>query len=178
MDMHSIISPIVDGKKCVACGACVRDCPVDAITLGEVASIDSGKCVGCAHCIAICPQGAIGIPWNMSSEVNKILMEKIAEYALAATRGRKWWYVNFITDVTYDCDCMGTDQKPFMENIGIVLSQDPVACDQASLDLVKAKMKGKDPFKAKHGIDGQYILDYAEKIGVGSRKYELTEIKR
>jgi len=176
MDMHALISPIVNGKKCVACGTCVSDCPVNAITLGKVAAIDSGKCIGCAHCIAVCPQRAIDIPWNMSNEMNQILMEKIAEYAYAATRGRRWWYINFITDLTYDCDCMGFDQKKFMGDVGVLLSRDPVAADQASLDLVKKKY-GKDPFIEKHGVDGQQILAYAEKIGLGSREYELKTPK-
>ncbi|MFH0863001.1 MAG: DUF362 domain-containing protein [Candidatus Altiarchaeota archaeon] len=178
MDMHSIISPIVNGAKCVACGTCVADCPVGAITLGDVAAIDSGKCVGCAHCIAVCPRGALDIPWNMSNEVNNVLMEKIAEYALAAVRGRRWWHMNFITDLTYDCDCMGTDQKPFMKDIGIVLSDDPVACDQAAFDLVKERSNGKDPFLKKHEIDGTHILEYAEKIGLGKRAYALKPVSR
>jgi uncharacterized protein len=176
MDMHSIISPIVKGEKCVACGTCVRDCPVDAISLGKVASIDSGKCIGCAHCIAVCPQKAIDIPWNMSHEVNAILMEKIAEYSYAAVKGRRWWFMNFITDLTYDCDCMGIDQKPFMGDVGVVLSQDPVAADQASLDLVKKAYGGTDPFLKKHGINGEEMLDYAQKIGLGSRIYELKAL--
>lgn len=173
MDMHSIISPVVKPKKCVACGTCVRDCPVDAITLSDVAYIDSKKCVGCAHCIAVCPQSAIDIPWNMSGEVNRALMEKVAEYAYAALKGRCWWFMNFITDLTYDCDCMPFDQKPIMPDIGLVLSADPVAIDQACLDLVKEKAGGRDPFLNKHGVDGSYLLEYAEKIGLGSRNYEL-----
>jgi uncharacterized protein len=176
MDMHSIISPIVRKGKCVACGTCVRDCPADAITLGDLASIDSGKCIGCAHCIAVCPKGAIDIPWNMTKEINKALMEKIAEYALAATRARRWWHMDFITDLTYDCDCMGMVQKPFMKDIGIVLSNDPVACDQAAYDLVRERNKGEDPFLKKHKIDGRYLLEYGEKIGLGRRLYTIEKI--
>ncbi len=176
MGMHSIISPVVLPKKCVACGTCVRDCPVDAITLSDVAYIDSKKCIGCAHCIAVCPESAIDIPWNMSGEVNRALMEKVAEYSLAAMAGRSWRFINFITDLTYDCDCMPTRQKPFMPDIGIILSSDPVAADQASLDLVKDRNGGKDPFLKKHGIDGSYILEYAETIGLGSREYGLKRL--
>ncbi|MFH1054929.1 MAG: DUF362 domain-containing protein [Candidatus Altiarchaeota archaeon] len=176
MDMHSIIAPVVHSEKCTLCGTCARDCPVDAFTLGKVASIDSGKCIGCAHCIAICPNAAIDIPWNMTKDVNKILMEKVTEYAYAALSGRSWWFINFITDLTYDCDCMGFDQKPFMQDIGIVLSKDPVAADQASLDLVRERNGGVDPFLEKHKIDGTYMLEYAEKIGLGSRKYRIIAL--
>jgi hypothetical protein len=112
----------------------------------------------------------------MSGEVNKVLMEKVAEYALAALKGRRWWHMNFVTDVTYDCDCMGMVQKPMMKDVGIVLSQDPVACDQASLDLVKERNKGVDPFLKRHGIDGRYMLEYGQKIGLGSTKYALKRM--
>jgi len=176
MDMHSIVSPVVKADKCVACGTCVRDCPVDAISLGKVASIDSSKCIGCAHCIAVCPRSAIDLRWNMGHDVNRKLMEKIAEYAYAVMAGRRWWFINFITGVTYDCDCFDVDQHPFMEDIGILLSQDPVAIDQASIDLVKGRNKGIDPFMKKHGVDGTHILKYAESIGLGARGYEIREI--
>ena len=176
MDMHSIVSPYVKGDKCIACGTCVRDCPVDAISLGKVASIDSGRCIGCAHCISVCPSSAIDINWGMSHDVNRILMEKIAEYALAAVRGRCWWFMNFITGVTFDCDCFDLKQEPFMGDVGVLLSRDPVAVDQASLDLVKDRNNGIDPFFKKHGVDGARILEYAEKIGLGVRKYELRKV--
>ena len=175
MDMHSIISPVVKQDKCVACGTCVNDCPVNAISLGDVASIDSSRCIGCAHCIAVCPQAAIDLKWNMGKAVNNALMEKIVEYAHAVMKGRRWWFMNFITGLTYECDCFNVKQKPFMEDIGIVLSQDPVAADQASLDLVKERC-GKEPFKEKHGIDGTYILEYAQKTGLGNRGYSLRTL--
>jgi uncharacterized Fe-S center protein len=177
MDMHSVISPYVRSDKCVSCGTCVRDCPVDAILLEGKARIDEKKCIGCAHCIAVCPVSAIDIPWDMSHDVNKILMEKIVEYCLGAAKGRRWWHMNFITGITYDCDCMGMVQKPFMKDLGIVLSQDPVAADQAALDLVKGANHGKDPFLKKHKINGEYMLEYAEKVGLGSRKYAMQPIK-
>jgi len=176
MDMHSIVSPVVKPDRCVACGTCVKECPVDAISLGNVASIDSGKCIGCAHCISVCPVSAIDLDWNMSHDINKILMERIVEYSYAVLKGRRWWFMNFITCVTYDCDCFDLDQRPFMSDIGILLSQDPVAVDQASLDLIMGRNGGIDPFRKKHNVDGTHILEYAEKIGLGSREYALKEM--
>jgi uncharacterized Fe-S center protein len=139
------------------------------------ANIDPKKCIGCVHCIAICPQAAINIPWEKGGPVGK-LMERIADYACASMDGRRWWFMNFITDVTYDCDCFGIKQTPFMKDAGILLSRDPVATDQASLDLVKEKNKGADPFLKKHKVDGSYMLEYAEKNGLGKRTYELKEL--
>ncbi len=175
LDMHSIVSPYVHQEKCVACGACVADCPADAITISGKAAIDPEKCIGCAHCIAVCPASAIDIPWHLSKDTNQKLMERVVEYASAALAGRKWWHLNYVVNITYDCDCMNITQKPFMADIGIILSKDPVAADQASLDLV-SEAAGCDPFMKKLGIDGTHQLEYAETIGLGSRKYELKAI--
>jgi len=176
LDMHALVSPKVNPGKCVACGECLKHCPADAITIGETASIDSESCIGCVHCIAFCPRGAVEIPWDMSNETNKILMEKIADYALAAAGDRRWWYLNFLTDITYDCDCLPKKQEPFMEDVGLVYGRDPVAVDAASIDLVRERYGGK-PFKEEHKVDGRYIIDYAEEIGLGSGEHELREVE-
>jgi uncharacterized Fe-S center protein len=84
--------------------------------------------------------------------------------------------MNFVTDVTYDCDCLSKEQTPFMGDVGILLSRDPVAIDAASLDLVKKRSRGVDPFVKKHGVDGSHILEYAEKRGLGVMDYRLEKI--
>ena len=63
-----------------------------------------------------------------------------------------------------------------MKDIGILLSKDPVAIDKASLDLVIKNNKGTDPFKEYSRVDGEYILDYAEELGLGNKNYELEII--
>ncbi|MFC2162165.1 DUF362 domain-containing protein [Candidatus Altiarchaeota archaeon] len=184
--MHSIVSPNIQQDKCVACGVCIKNCPAAAIdmtqkkllgiTTGKRVDIKSDKCIGCARCITVCPHSAINLPWGFSREVNDRLMERIALYAKAATCGRKWMFMNFVTDITYDCDCHNEAQTPFMADIGIVFGDDIVAVEQASLDLVKEKNGGADPFREKHGIDGAHILEYAEMIGLGSREYEFCDL--
>ena len=64
-----------------------------------------------------------------------------------------------------------------MEDVGLLLSRDPVACDQASLDLVKERCGGGDPFYEKHDVDGTHILEYSESIGLGSRSYKLRSLR-
>ena len=63
-----------------------------------------------------------------------------------------------------------------MEDLGLVFGRDPVAVDAASLDLVCQANDGEDPFKKHHGVDGSFILEYAEKIGLGRRGYELVDV--
>ncbi|MBD3155524.1 MAG: DUF362 domain-containing protein [Candidatus Aenigmarchaeota archaeon] len=174
LDMHSSLSPQVNRQTCIACKVCIENCPADAIKLVEnKAGVNQDKCIGCAMCIAVCPTGAISsVPHE-----SKRLMEKVVEYTLAATKNKEWWYINFLTNITYLCDCKGGKQKPFMKDIGILMSKDPVAIDKASIDLVIKYNEGNEPFENKHGVEGSYILDYAEELGLGTQDYELIEIE-
>lgn len=177
LEMHSKISPSVDKEKCIGCGMCVKNCNVDAITMDErskKANIDPKKCIGCAKCIAVCPQKAIRIPWHGASE--KQVQKRCAEYAFGAVKGKKTVYFNFINNITKGCDC-AKDSDIIAKDIGIMASIDPVAIDQASYDLVKKENK-KDIFKKVNHVDGKMILKYAEKTGLGKRKYNLVDIDR
>ena len=75
------------------------------------------------------------------------------------------------------CDCNGNPAEPDMHDIGIVASLDPLAIDQASIDLVYTATdfnKLKERIESRQGL---HTLDYAEEIGLGSRKYRLAEVK-
>ncbi|MBN1328423.1 MAG: DUF362 domain-containing protein [Candidatus Heimdallarchaeota archaeon] len=173
LDMHAGVSPIIKEDKCTACGSCAEQCPGDAITVDEVAVINDDSCIGCAQCIAVCPEGAIHIPWGKRPADE--FVEKMAEYTLACTLNRKWWYINFLTNITMKCDCVGSKQEPFMEDIGILFSTDPIAIDKASIDLIIERY-GDDPFKI-HNKNSVHILKYGEGIGLGSTKYDLEIIQ-
>jgi hypothetical protein len=82
--------------------------------------------------------------------------------------------MTFINNITSDCDCMG-DSRIIGRDVGIVASPDPVACEQAAYDLV-VKNHGRDIFREATGADGRHILAYSERIGLGSRNYELIRI--
>lgn len=106
------------------------------------------------------------------------VQEKMVEYAGGITEKfkNKAAYINFITDVSENCDCYDHNSKPIVPDLGILASFDPVAIDQASVDMVN-KAAGKDIFREIWaGIDWEIQLKYAEEIGVGSRKYELKTL--
>ena len=189
MAQHSELSPKIKKKKCVACGDCVHHCASNAISLMEKkASVNSEKCVGCGECILICPNGAIDVRWDNDIP---LLQKKMTEYAHAVLKGKKAgsFFLNFLTDITPACDCFGHSDAPIVHDLGIVASKDPVAIDQASVDLVnqqtgtaasclKEGLKpGEDKFRAVYPkVDWTIQLDHGEHIGLGSREYELITI--
>lgn len=171
LHMHSTISPSIS-SKCIGCGTCVENCDVKAISIENgKAKINPDKCIGCAMCIAVCPEKAVSIPWQ--SESSSGLQKKIAEYSKAVlSLFNKTIFINVLENITSDCDCMGSKQVPAIENIGILAGSDIVSVEQASLDL--ANKQGFSKIQ-KH-IGKQEQIDYAEKIGLGSKKYELVEL--
>lgn len=189
--MHSTVSPKVIRKKCVGCGECIKHCPASAITLSEdkKAVINEETCIGCGECIVVCAVEAVQIRWNQSVPV---FLEGMMEYAQGVIQAKKGkvLYVNFINNISPMCDCLGHNDTPIVRDIGIVASLDPVALDQASVDLVNREEAfagscltvntgpGEDKFRGLYPqVDWDIQLDYAEKLGMGSRSYTLEILK-
>ncbi|MDD2805708.1 MAG: DUF362 domain-containing protein [Elusimicrobiales bacterium] len=160
-------------KKCNKCGICPRTCPVGAISADFV--IDRTKCIGCGKCVEVCPIGAIDSAPAATKGV--AFQEKIAEYAQGVTAGGKFTYINLLMNISAACDCRAGAPAPFMGDVGILASNDPVALDQASFDLVNKAAGLDDAFKHETGVSGVRALEYAQAIGLGSRRYKLVEIK-
>ncbi len=172
---HSSVKPEVNDIKCTACGRCIEWCPANAITINNSAKINKAKCIGCGECFTVCTSNAIGFDWG----ADKVrIQEDIAEHALGVVKDReeKNCYMTFLTSITKNCDCVANDNEVCMDDIGVLASRDPVALDQASVDMVN-KHYGKDFFSHSFpDIDYTIQLKHAEKIGLGSRKYELEEL--
>ncbi|WP_407081567.1 DUF362 domain-containing protein [Marinitoga aeolica] len=191
LELHSTSQPKIVEKNCVGCGICVKNCAHDAIHLNEkkIAYIDYDKCVGCGQCVAVCQYNAAQVVWNESSE---IMNKKIAEYTYAIVKDKPAFYINFIMNVSPDCDCWSNNDYPIVPDIGIAASFDPVALDMASVDLVKNApilpgskiykdhshdFVGEDKFKFVHpNADWEAGLNHAEKIGLGTKNYELIKV--
>lgn len=174
----------IDESKCIGCGRCVKVCPQKALTLIDKKShVDISKCIGCFECITVCPVKAISIDWN--TEIVPF-NERMIEYAYGVVKGRekRIGYLNFVVNVTPDCDCPGWSDSLMVADIGFLASTDPVALDQACYDLVN-KAPALDP-KLADATDkfiarwphtrGDVQLKYAEEIGMGSREYKIEHI--
>lgn len=186
--IHSDVLPQVDSDKCVACGRCIEWCPAGAITVDEFAQINPKKCLGCGECIITCVEEAIEISWKTEES---ILQEKIVEYAYAVLKNKhgKAGFINFLIDVSPNCDCWNYNDVPIVPNIGILASTDPVAIDQACVDLVNNQQSlpnsainlppGSDKFRAIYpSTDWNHQLVYGEQIGLGTRKYRLIDVSQ
>ena len=117
--------------------------------------------------------------WTNLPKQNAFL-ESMAEAAKAVAdymRGNIL-YIDVMNNLSVDCDCDSNPEAPCMKDIGILASVDPVAVDQACIDLIwNSDDEGREHFKARvERQNGRYILPYAEEIGLGSREYELVSI--
>jgi uncharacterized Fe-S center protein len=186
---HSTLSPKVIDKDCIGCGDCAERCVNTAISLeDELACIDVDTCIGCGECILICPNGAIQVQWNQSIP---IFLENMVEYTEGVLKNKvgKALFINFITNVSPACDCLPANDAPIVRDIGVVAATDPVALDQASADLVNQEPAlagsclttntaiGEDKFKGIYPeVEWEHQLAYAEKLGLGSRSYDLVKL--
>lgn len=117
--------------------------------------------------------------WNKLPEQNAFL-ESMAEAAKAVRDYMKGniLYIDVMNNLSVDCDCDSNPEDPCMKDIGILASVDPVAVDQACIDMIwNSTDLGRAHFIERvERQNGRHILPYAEEIGLGSREYELIEI--
>jgi len=121
---------------------------------------------------------------------NEALNEKIAEYAYAVLRDKPSFHVSFIMNVSPNCDCWVVNDAAIVPDIGIAASFDPVALDQACVDLVNGAVAQQnsvlgdkhyergDKFAHVHeDTDWESQLVHGEEIGLGTRHYQLVTLK-
>lgn len=189
MEMHSSGKPFVKQNRCIGCGACAKICAHDAPHIVDrKASIDQDKCVGCGRCLGVCPKDTV---CAANDEAPAILNKKIAEYAKAVVDGRPCFHVSLAVDISPNCDCHSENDVPITPDVGMFASFDPVALDQACADAVNAQpaMPGSVLFDKGHDCtcgdnltaahadtDWRVCLEHGEKLGLGTREYELIKI--
>lgn len=136
--------------------------------------------IGCASAFGKAYIHGAGDPEKIWTSNYDKFLESMADAALSVTNYFKGniAYINVMCNMSVDCDCCAVVEDPCMKDIGILASLDPVSLDQACIDLV---YNSNDPGK-NHLIEriesrnGTHTIDEAEKIGVGSKKYDLIEI--
>lgn len=189
MEQHNAGKPHVAQKHCIGCGQCRKICAHGApIIENGKAHIDHDKCVGCGRCIAVCPKNAVQINWD---ETTINLNRKIAEYTKAVVDGRPCFHISLVIDVSPNCDCRPENDMAIVPNVGMFASFDPVALDMACVDAVNAQtpLQGSaaddahakahvhDHFQRLHpDTNWRSCLEHGEKIGIGTREYELIKI--
>jgi len=171
--MHADLVPEFDPDKCIGCNVCAMQCPVKAIRTNPI-RLEARKCIGCGQCIQACPVAALTPPQGRvgPDEFNR----RLAEYAKGISDSVRLVYINVLMDISPDCDCAGNARRPFVKDIGVLASTDPVAIDQAGLDLVNKAHSCGDAFLRESGRSGAMQLEHGEKVGLGSRKYRLVAL--
>lgn len=193
MEQHSSGKPEVDASKCKNCHRCASECGSDAITYEDnVAHIDRDLCKGCGRCIGACAFDAIQtVEWDASEKLDR----KMAEYAQAVCQDRPCFHINLVMDISPNCDCHAENDAPILPDIGMFASFDPVALDQACADaclnaapLPNSQLSdhlAQPDWQHHHdhfldsnpNVDWKTTLEHAEKIGLGTREYELIRVR-
>ena len=193
MQQHNDGKPHVIEDKCRKCHRCAKECGSDAIDYEHgYAHINQDICKGCGRCIGACAFDAIE---NNNGNAAEILGCKMAEYTQAVCDGRPCFHISLIQDVSPNCDCHGENDAPILPDIGMLASFDPVALDMACVDLCEKQTPIRNSqlgdnlakpdwhhyhehFKDNNpNVAWKETLEHAEKIGLGTRSYELITMQ-
>ena len=193
-EQHSSGKPHIEQEDCRGCRKCQKECANEGLVFDEEARkmrVDQSHCVGCGRCLGACNFDAIVFD---NDEAVEGLNRRMAEYAKAVVDGRPCFHVSLIVDVSPNCDCHAENDAPILPNLGMFASFDPLALDQACVDaclaanplpnsqlwdnLHKADFlnRGDHFTNSRPESEWQTCLEHAEKIGLGTREYELIRL--
>ncbi|UCH71814.1 MAG: DUF362 domain-containing protein [Thermoplasmatales archaeon] len=166
--MHHGSRPIFKKDACTYCEICSEVCPFNAIKVKE----NNWKqnmtfCFGCGVCVDSCK-------YNALTYKDADFQYVLACAAKACVQNKKVIYLNELKRIAKSCDCDPFADPLICPDIGYLVSDDPVAIDKASLDLID-KIK-KDIFEKENHISPLKQIKYGEKIGLGSSSYKLVEL--
>ena len=194
-EQHSGGKASIDPAKCRGCRMCLKECANDALSFDartKKTRVNEENCVGCGRCLGACNYDAIAFT-NFAA--NELLNRRMAEYTKAVVDGRPCFHVSLVVDVSPNCDCHGENDVPILPDLGMFASFDPLALDQACVDacLQAPPLPGSQLAAnlAKRGFvdhhdhftnstpasEWRTCLEHAEKIGLGTRAYELVRMK-
>ena len=193
-EQHNNGKAYVQQEICRGCRRCMRECANNGLVFDletRKMHVDKEHCVGCGRCVGACNFDAIDFEDPNS---NQMLNYRIAEYAKAVVDGRPQFHISLVMDISPNCDCHGENDAPILPDVGMFASFDPLALDQACVDacmkcepLPNSQLGEhmRDPHFVDHHdhftnstpeSEWQSCLSHAEKIGLGTRDYELIRL--
>jgi uncharacterized Fe-S center protein len=187
--IHSPLKPQVIAEKCDGCGRCVDACILGVIGLADQqAVVDSRTCRGCAYyCMASCPCDAFTVDTQQTLRFQKRVVEAASAVHVAAQG--KLHFFNLLLDVGPYPDYYPFSDVAVVGDLGVLSTSDPVAIDQATVDLIDAApglpgsaaedraalAPGPGRLARITGVDVRAMLQYASDYGLGSQRYEWDE---
>lgn len=193
-EQHSGGKATIISEKCRGCYSCFKECANNALFFDQANKkmlVKQENCVGCGRCLGACNFDAINF---LDRAAVELLNRRMAEYTKAVIDGRPCFHISLIVDVSPNCDCHGENDAPILPNLGMFASFDPLALDQCCVDacLKATPLPGSELYATMHKpgfidkhdhftnsrpeSEWKTCLEQAEKIGVGTRKYEIIEI--
>lgn len=193
-EQHNNGKAYVQQEICRGCRRCMQECANNGLVFDPETRkmhVDKEHCVGCGRCVGACNFDAIDFEDPNS---NQMLNYRIAEYAKAVVDGRPQFHISLVMDISPNCDCHVENDAPILPDVGMFASFDPLALDQACVDacmkcepLPNSQLGEhmRDPHFVDHHdhftnstpeSEWQSCLSHAEKIGLGTRDYELIRL--
>ncbi|MBQ0024612.1 MAG: DUF362 domain-containing protein [Bacteroidales bacterium] len=192
-DQHSHGKATINEEKCRGCRKCQKECANGGLVFDGTKKkmTISENCVGCGRCLGACNFDAICF---LENNANEMLSRRIAEYTKAVIDGRPSFHISLVLDISPNCDCHSENDIPILPDVGMFASFDPLALDWACVDacLKLEPMPGSQLYNNIHSegfvdhhdhfknstpeSEWRSCLEQAEKIGLGSREYELIKM--
>lgn len=185
IEIYKQAAPFISKIGCLACKLCAQECPTKTITINSIAEINYTNCIACNYCIRVCPTDAIKANRIKTDQLN----QTIAKYMQTITENKDILYVNILTDIRANYEHTQKGENKIVDDIGILVSEDPVALDQASYDLIKQQPGNKSPELKTNYLPGddkiaglwrtinvEDQLEIAEEANLGSRNYQIINM--
>ncbi len=189
--MHTIGTGdlIWDSEKCELCYQCAEVCPLNAIVFdeGDDLAWDGNTCWRCGRCVRVCQAEAINLPGDDERFLRSLA--EAAKAVLSTFDSKKVLYINFLTEIQPECDCMPMADVPVIQDKGILVSDDIVAVEKASIDILRRSEPLPESAAAGENLDPggdilfginkkNYIIqvEEAERLGLGTSDYELITV--
>lgn len=193
-EQHTNGHPTIDPALCRGCRRCERECANDGLQFdagSRKMTVNTANCVGCGRCLGACNFDAISFADRTAP---RDLNYRMAEYTKAVVDGRPNFHISLVLDISPNCDCHCENDAPILPDIGMFASFDPLALDQACVDACLAaeplpNSQLSDNMHSAAFVDHhdhfqnnapetewKSCLEHAEKIGLGTRSYELIRV--